>query len=368
MVTVEPTQATATPAPTDRPARGVATPTARDPACQPDEVARLRQALPPYQPGDAPFVKLSRDGFVLAGKPFIMRGINYYPAESPFYRFTQTSLGVIEQDFARLRAANVNTLRLFLRYEPFFLCPGAVPNPPTFRWLDSVLRLANAYGFRVILVLHDLPDLNRLPLYDTLDEVTAQTEAIVSRYRAEPAILAWDLRDAGDADYTPFSDDPPPVTRAQVLDWLARTAAAVRQIDPWHPITAGWADDSEATISLVDFVSFQHFGDDQSLRQRIAALRAYTDKPLLLIALGSSTLEITEIEQAQRLRATVRAAEADAIAGWLVWTMYDFPVSVTCYPEPCASFDDARHHFGLWRSDGTRKPGANALETLAAGF
>lgn len=341
--------------------------------CTPEEVARILRNMPPYGPGGGAFVTLGPDGFLLGDVPFKVRGINYYPARVPFFRFAGSDLGAIDHDFATLRAAHVNTVRLFVRYEAYFVCPGsgAVPDPRAILWLDAVIRLASAYNFRVILALHDLPD---RAIYIDPGDTLAQTAFLVTRYRDEPAILAWDLRDRGDADYepvdhngVPLPGDPAPFTRGQVLDWLARTAAAVRQLDPVHPITAGWAHDAEATISIVDFVSFQHFGDGQSLRERAAALRDLTGKPLLLIAVGASTSEISETQQAQRLRETVRAAEGDALAGWLVWTMYDFPPEVTCWPDPCASLDDARHHFGLWRTDGSRKPAANALETLAAG-
>jgi hypothetical protein len=106
----------------------------------------------------------------------------------------------------------------------------------------------------------------------------------------------------------------------------------------------------EATLALVDIVSFQFFGEDETLlRRRIADLRTYTDKPLLLIAFGMSTLTRDESEQEDYLRKMIRVAETDDLAGWMIWAMYDFPTSVTCWPDPCASFDDARHHFGLWR-------------------
>ena len=367
-VTAIPDQPSPTPAPT--PARVLVTRTPVTSHCTNDEIAAIVQHMPAYRPGDGSFATLGPDGFLIDGAPFVVRGINYYPALSPWQHFPTANLITIAQDFDQLQAANVNTLRLFVWYEPLFLCPGssgAVPNPQAFYWLDSILRLARERGFHLILVLHHLPDLIYQPLYHNPPNLLAQTAYIVTRYRDEPALLAWDLRDSGDQDYTPFSDEPAPFTRADVLDWLARTAAAVRQLDPERPITAGWRDDSEGTFPLVDFVSFQHFGDDQSLRERIAALRSLTDKPLLLVALGYSTFEIDESKQAIALRASVRAAENDSLAGWLVWTMYDFPTSVTCWPEPCASLDDERHHFGLWRVDGSRMPAANALETLAGG-
>ncbi|MBN2303622.1 MAG: cellulase family glycosylhydrolase [Anaerolineae bacterium] len=370
---------TGTPAPTASPTvsgwNTLIPPTPTDPRCSADEVARILQHMPTYVPGAGSFLALDADGFITQdGERFTVRGVNYYPARAPFQRFTGSDRDTITADFDLLHAANINTLRLFVRYEGLFICPdsGAVPDPSAVLWLDSVIRLASARGLRMILVLHDLPN---APFYADPSLALAQTAFLITRYRDEPAILAWDLRDGGDQDYAPtnYQGDPlpemiAPVSRKQVLDWLARTAAAVRKLDPLHPITAGWRFDAEATISLVDFVSFQHYGDAQTLRERTAALRSLTDKPLLVIALGASTYGgFSEIEQAQRLRETVRAVEGDRLAGWLVWTVYDFPTEVTCWPDPCASLDDIRHHFGLWRADGSRKPAANALETLAAG-
>lgn len=366
-VTVRPAQPTPTPAPTTTPDRVLVTATPDLGVCPEAEVAAILRDMPSYHPGSRAPAVLDQDGFTIDGEPFIVRGIDYYPALRPWQRFPYTDLNTIEADFARLQEVHVNTVRLFLWYRAYFVCPGsgAVPNQSAFLWLDSVLRLADAFDLRLILVLHDQPDLTIQPLYTGAGYSLAQTAFIVNRYRSEPNLLAWDLRDAGDADYTPFSDEPAPFSRAAVLDWLARTAAAVRQLDPSHPITAGWDSDAEATIPLVDIVSFQHYGDESGLRERIAALRSYTNKPVLLIALGISSFDTSEPDQAQRLRTTVRTAESDGVIGWLVWTMYDYPVTVTCFPDPCASLDDARHHYGLWRADGSRKPAANALETLA---
>jgi hypothetical protein len=366
-VTLRPTVLSPTPLPTQR--EPVPTATPAPPGCTDHDVAAIQRTPPAYQPGDGSFITLGEGGFLLGGKAFVVRGVNYYPARFPWHRFPLADLSIVERDFATLADAHVNTVRLFVWHAAFFVCPasGAVPNVRAFLWLDSVMRLASAYGLRVIPVLNDLPDLHKQRMYDDPGQSIAQTAYIVTRYRDEPAVLAWDLRDAGDADYTPPGNATARFTREQVQDWLAQVAAAVRQADPRHPITAGWANDSEATISLVDVVSFQHFGDMQSLRERVAALRQYTAKPLLLVAFGFSTSQVTEVEQAQDLRAAVRAAEGDHLAGWLVWTMVDFPPEAACWPAPCSGEDSARLHFGLWHADGSRKPAANALDTLAAG-
>lgn len=377
-VTLRPTQ----PSPTPRPATPTPPLTPAPRACSDDDVAAILRRVPVYRPDDSVFGVVAGSEFSLDGLPFVVRGVNYYPASYPWQRFMLADLNVIEQDFAQLKRAHANTVRLFLWYPPLFMCPGhgAVPDPDAIAWLDALIRLASAHNLRVIMTLNHLPDLTDQPLYTTGSSAAlAQTAYIVTRYRTEPTILAWDLRDAGDADYTPSADGgDAPFTRETVLDWLARTAAAVRQIDPYHAITAGWAHDSEATIALVDVVSLQDVGlldsGDTALRERVAALRAYTSKPLLLIATGASTAVVDEAAQAQRLRETVRAAEGDHLAGWLVWTMTDIAPDFACWPDLCAAADpddgadspvDPRLRFGLWRVDGSRKPAANAFETLA---
>ena len=366
-ITLVPTVPTATPAPTRTSERALVTATPDQHACAEDEVATILRAMPDYVPGDGAFITVAGDGFTLYKKPFVPRGVNYYPANAPWQRFPTADLATIEADFALLHATHTNTVRVFLWYPPLFTCPGsgAVPDPDAFRWLDSLIQAAHTHDLRLIVTLHHLPDLRIQPIYTDPGAMLAQTAFIVSRYRDEPTILAWDVRDAGDADYTSIGDQATTFSREQVLEWLARTITAIRSLDPNHPITAGWATDSEATISLVDVVSFQFFGEDETqLRRRVADLRAYTDKPLLLIAFGMSTFVRDETEQADTLREAIRAAELDNLAGWLIWTMYDFPTSVTCWPDPCASFDDARHHFGLWRVDGSRKAAVEVLTNV----
>src|SRR5207249_4109765 len=105
-----------------------------------------------------------------------------------------------------------------------FDCPGsgAVPRPDAFARLDAIIKLAAERGFHLIVTLNDLPDLTIRPLYLQPDVAAAQTAYVVSRYRDESAILAWDVRNEGDIDYTRGS--APSTT---VLDWLAKTAAQI---------------------------------------------------------------------------------------------------------------------------------------------
>ncbi len=329
-------------------------------ACTDAEIADLLRAVPVYTPGTGAFVAVRGADLSLNWERFVMRGVNYQPEGGLF----GVDLGTLDRDFARLNAVGVNAVRVFIDYGPLFTClgHGAIPNPAAVVHLDALIRLAGAYDLRLIPVLHHTTDQAHQPLYTHPGDMPAQTAYIVTRYRAEPVIALWDLRDSGDADYDPAQGGT--FTREGVLDWLSRTAAAVHQIDPYHPVTAGWAADTAGTFASVDVVSVQHFGAVTTLRERVAGLRALTDKPVLLVACGASSLAAREEGQAQIVADLIRASEADQLAGWLVWTMLDAPHDPTCAVVVCDDSGDARDFYGLWRADRTPKAAVAMLDDL----
>ncbi len=332
--------------------------------CAPAQVAAAHAAMPAYIPTAGTFVEVSGDGFAAGGIDFVVRGANYYPARSPWRRFlAETALEAAAQEYRLMREAGLNTLRVFLWYPPLFQCPGdgPVPQPEAFARLDALIRLAADAGFRLIVTLNDLPDLDAYPLYTAPEHIQAQTRYIVSRYRDEPAILAWDLRNEGDIDYRERFD------RTAVLAWLEKTSVEVREGAPRHLMTAGWLQDAHATAPYVDFVSFHHWRSADELQDRITALRSLTDKPLLLEEVGYASLGRSEEEQAALLDAALAVAEQNALAGWLVWTAFDFPRDATCILPDCPSPDNQEHHFGLWRVDYSPKPAVDVVRRYTGG-
>lgn len=339
------------------------------PICTSEEIAAARAALSPYVPSSMTgFVGIQGTVFTLAGAEYRVRGVNYYPVRYPWRRFlTEANLAEVQSELALLRGAGFNTLRLFLWHDALFACPGsgAVPVPESFIRLEAIIHAAAAQGFRLILTLNDLPDLVQYPLYTNPTHTQEQIAFLVERYRDEAAILAWDLRDEGDLDYRSVREGGAVFDREAVLSWLAEMTEAVRGLDPYHLITAGWSQDAEATIPYVDFVSFHHWDDVIRLRARVALLRSLTEKPILLEAVGYSTYYFDSAEQSRLLREAIQAAEYDGLAGWLIWTAFDFPLDAACIPPACPSFDAPEYHFGLWRSDYTPKIAAGVVQILA---
>jgi cellulase (glycosyl hydrolase family 5) len=334
-----------------------ALPVAPIPACEPDAQA----ALPPYLPTVTKavgFVTVSGNRLAVSARPYSTRGVNYYPRRTPWERFlTESDMREVAHELDLIASAGFNTLRTFVRFASLFTCAPeyAIPKADAFARLDAFIHLAAARGLRLILTLNDQPDLYFRPLYTDWQRTDAQTRFIVNRYRDEPVILAWDLRNEGDIDYGAQTYVPARFTREQVLGWLAHSAQVVRAADRRHLLTAGWWGDPVETSAIVDVVSFHHWWGAAELQMRMAWLQWRVKRPVLLEEVGYASVGLGgETWQRRSLQDVLGVAEGSGIAGWLVWAAFDFsPLTVQPW--------NAEQHFGLWRYDLTAKPALNGL-------
>jgi hypothetical protein len=338
--------------------RGYFQPTVIPPAdCDADEVE-----LEAYSPTEGEFVTLGDTHFILNGEPFLVRGVNYFPRDTPFRHFlTQTDLESVDTEMALMQASAINTLRIFLYNADLFACPdtNAIPIVENFARLDGIIQLAAEHDLRLIVVLNNEPDLIYHPLYSNPESVQAQTRFIVERYRHEPTILAWDVRDRGDLDYR--NGDFP---REQVLTWVAETVVLIREIDSNHPITAGWWQNALDTAPLVDFVSFQFYGEYAPFRQEIANLRASSNRPILLTAIGYSTFTLDEVTQRNLLYQAFEEVNQNDLLGWLVYMAFDYPRTATCIEPDCPGTGMVIDHYGIWNTSYFRKLAVDAVEIM----
>jgi tetratricopeptide (TPR) repeat protein len=335
-----------------------ALPTPTPPTCNPSYLA-------PYVPSSTSlgaFISIEGDRLVTDDQTFIVRGVNYYPRHAPWDRFlTKGDLSEIAKELDLIASAGFNTLRIFLWYDPLFICTPeeAVPNTAAFTRLDTLIALARKRGLYLIVTLNDLPDLFLRPLYTDWARYDAQTTFIVRRYRDEPAILAWDLRNEGDLDYGANTGEKGNFEQETVLAWLRHAAALVRANDEYHLLTAGWWGDAAETAEIVDVLSFHHWGGAPDLVSRIETLRATSAQPILVEEVGCPSWGSDgETSQAQMLGEAIEAAEGNGVAGWLVWTAFDFAPADGSAVSP-------EHCFGLWRLDLTAKPALGVLPVEA---
>lgn len=327
----------------------------------------LPLCLPSYEPLTAgytptsagPFVRVQGAGLTLGDAPYRIKGVNYYPRSAPWHRFLpDADPAVMAQELDVIRQRGFNTIRIFLWYDALFTCDPAQPIPlaPGFAKVDALLGLAAARGLKVIVTLNDLPDLEYRPLYTDWARYDTQTTFIVQRYRNEPVILAWDLRNEGDMDFGAHNPAAARFTSEQVMSWLAHTSQLVRGLDPNHLLTAGWLTDPTPTAPYVDVLSFHHWRHSDLMVERVADYRSRSDKPLLVEEFGyTAASDPGALDgQATYLRNMVTKANTIGLAGWMVWTAFDF------VPQP-GQPANWQHYYGIWRTDLSPKPAVAAI-------
>jgi hypothetical protein len=313
------------------------------------------ESLPPYQPSSLSFATLGDETFVIDGAPYFIHGVNYYPRDFPFWHFLpETSLETVNTELALMRPTGLNTLRIFLRYQDLFACDAPAPIADNFTRLDGIIQAAAANNFRLIIVLHQDADVNIL--YENPAYQREQTRLIIERYKDEPAILAWDVRDRGDYDYRVTG-----IERVRVLTWVADTALLIRSVDQKHYVTAGWWQNASDTVPLVDFVSFQFYGQYAELRQEIANLKAASSRPILLSAVGYSTFTLDEIAQRNLLYQSFEEVSNNNLMGWMVYMAFDYPRTATCIEPNCPGSGNVLDHYGLWNTSYFPKLAVDAI-------
>ena len=317
---------------------------------------------PDPAPVEAPdvslFVTAQGDQLQLNGRPFKVKGVNYYPRRASWYHFLEEADPLeMAAELDVIKQAGFNTIRVFLRYEPLFTCQPehAIPNEAIFAKVDVLFQLARERGLKMIVTLNDLPDLTFRPLYTDWPHYDTQTVYIVRRYRNEPGVLAWDLRNEGDLDYGVRPGDNPRFSQEEVIAWLAHISQLVRENDLYHLITAGWWGDPIATSPYVDILSFHHWSEAEELEARVSDYRQRNNKPLMLQEFGYHSWaeapqdQRDEAGQADILGRVVAVAEECGISGWVIWTAFDFV-------PPDGQPINYEHSFGLWRVDLMPKP------------
>jgi hypothetical protein len=278
-----------------------------------------RPAPPLARPG---FVTRQGNQLMLNGRPFHVAGIDYYPRNTPWDRFwANYSTAETDRDFTTIRSLGLNSVRTFIPFEQF---GGPKVEPAMLDKLQDFLDRADANGLKVLLTLFDFRTDYRLLLWPESDR---HLEALLTRFRNHPAVLAWDMKNEPNNDYGSNG-------RETVDAWLAHTARLAHSYDPNHLVTIGWLSPTAADnlAGEVDFVSFHFFAPAGELSPGYAALRkAVPGQPIVMSEFGLPTWNSfifpnghTEAEQAAYyadILSTIRDTDS---AGSMLWTLHDF--------------------------------------------
>ncbi|GAA4462267.1 glycoside hydrolase family 5 protein [Phytohabitans houttuyneae] len=168
------------------------------------------------------------------GRPIPLRGVAFGNAVWSDVELPTAHHGEI--DYERVRGMGMNLVRFYLNYRTFEddAAPG-VWKEAGFRWIDQNIAWAKAHNIRLQLNMHvpqgGFQSLGKgVALWNDVrnqDRLLALWREIARRYRAEPAVLGYDLLNE-------------PITAGEKEQWVQlahRLVDAIREVDPWHIVT-----------------------------------------------------------------------------------------------------------------------------------
>ncbi|WP_185782282.1 glycoside hydrolase family 2 TIM barrel-domain containing protein [Croceivirga lutea] len=274
-----------------------------------------------------------------------LKGVNYYPTNTAWNMFGENfNRDVITNDFQLIHSLNINTIRIFIPYKASI---------EDINQLIEVLDEAHKHNLGAIVTLFDF--------YGTyLDSDQEQNKSyvstIVGALTGHKALLAWDIKNEPDLDFTNRS-------KSQVLKWLKNTICLIKNIDSKTPITIGWAKAKNAIYlkDEVDFICFHFYDEPTLLKKEYQLLQEQTNKVIVLGEFGKSShlsfwkmLKNGEKVQATYLSEIKEIIKTNSIP-FMLWTLYDFnevPIKVVGKKK---RYRKQQQKFGIYDTHGNKK-------------
>jgi len=194
------------------------------------------------------------------GHNLFLLGANYVGGPDRSWTMWQDDLfdqNLVDQHFARVKDAGLNTVRIFVRQPlPQLLLSG------TWSRLDAVVGMAEKYGLYLIITLYDYRE-------DDLSKVTEIDRAIAARYAATSAVLAYDLKNEPhyqDLAIAQYGSPPPLQTDVLIKQYgevmKPAEVAAWRQNGAGKSLIPARFSDQEAYIYANNYTLYQKFVAD----------------------------------------------------------------------------------------------------------
>jgi hypothetical protein len=299
-----------------------------------------------------PSFTISGNKILKHGKPFTIKGINYYPKNSAWDMYgAKFNADTIGADFTIISKAKLNTVRIFVPYEDF---GKATVSAEKLDKLKTVITLAKAKNLDVIVTLFDFYG-DYSPESWTLTHRHA--ENIVTALKDYSNIVAWDIKNEPDLDFE---------TRGEhnVKPWLELMIATIKKYDPNHLVTIGYSNINAGAIlkDKVDFVSYHYYEDCSLFEDKLTQLEKTTIKPLVLQEFGMSSNQgfwswfgNSKKNQAA-YHQTMQAIFKKKQLAFVSWTLYDFPEVPTKVAGKWPWIKSKQKQFGFIDTEGNQKP------------
>lgn len=314
-------------------------------------------------------------------QPLSIRGVNYYPALTPWSGFwTKTPPEVIAADLALAASLNANTIRTFLDFSQHTHAAGlTTPDGEVadsyFAKVDQLLAAGWQHGIRTMLCF----SLEQALGAGTTGEPKWKRfmRGFAQRYANDGRVLMWDLVNEPDGrEWTPETEQ-----------YLREALPFIKTVDDRHLTTVGlaWRIDLLEKAGLPDVLQYHEYAPKAELfangEARVAGTMATQRKsggarPVLIGEFGMSTARDpqygagpawqdrlppapgTEADQAKLFEIVLKAAETQRAAGALAWCLHSYPTQEAGFLTPPESM------FGLIRHDGSLKPAAITMRNI----
>jgi endo-1,4-beta-mannosidase len=338
-------------------------------------------------------------------------GINYWPISSAMYWWQRFDAEEVKSDFASIRNAGFDSVRVFLLWEDFQPAPDAVSDRALSR-LVTVADIAEQSGLLLLPTLFTghMSGVNWIPEWAVQpgegssrfrivsngkavraklknwysDESILSAQGLLAREVAfalnkQPALWAYDLGNEN-------SNCVVPPSRESAIAWLKRITSAIRSVDSSHPITiglhmedleedrklgpkeaatvcdflcmhgypfyAGWADGATDAMML-PFLGLitRWLGGSDVLFEEFGAPTVSREQ---MGKLPPEVTVLTERQAASFLHDALVSLHRFGFTGAMIWCYGDYAEWLWSWPP----LEQAAHerYFGLWRSDRSPKP------------
>lgn len=299
-------------------------------------------------------------------KPGTVRGVNYYPRQTPWSAWTKQSPSTWDSEFKEIsQKLNVNAIRTFAECWETDRMLGQCATAEYLATIDQLFAAANKYGIHVLFCLYsNTPDQNMTYNF-------RYVRSIVEPFINDGRVLAWDLINE--------VDDKGLSTEQYVDDFCLTMYPKLSEFDPNHTNQIGFAFMLDKAIK----VGLTFTGTNQSWQyhyyRKISADNIsiwvdtyFHDTPFFLGECGDTSAESVadgaprddfgedwQLEVYKTLIPAFNKTVADGhkMIGMFPWICFDFPTM--------ADHVTGQGKFGLIRADGSLKP---AGEYLAAEY
>ncbi|MEU1630941.1 hypothetical protein ABZ746_38000 [Streptomyces sp. NPDC020096] len=316
--------------------------------------------------------RLRRDG-----APFVALGVDYHPSAAGCRWWSDWNESAVRDDFRRMAAAGLNSVRFFLFWRDFMPEEQTVDRAVLAR-LDAAVSAAGEAGLACVPSLltiwmngqHlDLPwragrSIWRDPAMLAAED--AYVRAVAGTLREHDNVLAYDL---GDELWNIDPAHAAALLPAEVAAWQGRLAAAIRDESPDALVLQAndssavfgngpYGCDNQAELDLAGVHGFPPWtpgGIESTLSYKATSLPAFlvsvaaAYRPALLDELGS--YGVSAGTAASYLGAAAASALAAGANGLFVWCWQDIASTAEPYHER-----PAERSAGLHTRDGRAKP------------